>query len=76
MSNIDTGGIDRVRQYLADPGEGIAFVLAGEQGETAPSCVLILAGGELLGKMTFDEAWTLADFLYEMLPPRDKSGMS
>ena len=26
--------------------------------------------------MTFDEAWTLADFHYEMLPPRDKSGMS
>ena len=61
----------RIDAYLANPEGKMAFVLAAENPEAEkPEFILVVYGAEVIAKMSFDEARSVADFFYTNLPPR------
>lgn len=70
---MSTPGEDRVREYLKNPEGKLAFVLAGRPDAETFEFILVVAGDVVIGKIEFPEAWELADFLYQNLPPRNKA---
>jgi hypothetical protein len=72
----DLDGAARLKEYFDNPGNGIAFVMASaDPAATKAEFILIVSGEHIIGKIDFDEAWNLADFLYTRLPPRAKDGV-
>jgi hypothetical protein len=70
MSNVNTGA-SAIREYLENPEGKLAFVAAAEDPESPnPEFFLIVSGRDVIGKLTFDEARSVADFFYTVLPPR------
>jgi hypothetical protein len=70
MSN-DPSAKARIDEFLANPDGKIAFVAASEDPDAAkPEFFLIVSGRDIVGKLTFDEARSVADFFYGVIPPR------
>jgi hypothetical protein len=67
----------RIENYLANPGHQMAFIMASTKKDSDEvDTVLMVHGETVISTMTIAEAWSLADFFFEMLPPRDKSTLS
>ena len=70
------GGRERVEEYFRNPEGKIAFVLAGIDPDGPAEFILIVAGEEVVGRLQFDEAREVADFIYSNIPPRPASSLS
>ena len=67
----ESDGARRIREYMENPEGKLAFVLAAEdQSAESPEFILVVSEGDIIAKMSFDEARILCDFLYANLPPR------
>jgi hypothetical protein len=69
--------LSKIDEYLANPEGKLAFVLASKDPEAkVPEFILIAYGADIIAKMTLEEAYSVADFFYERLPPRNKGGIN
>ena len=67
----DQAARSRIHEYLENPEGKLAFVAAAEDPKSEkPEFFLIVSGRDIIGKLTLDEARSVADFFYSTVPPR------